>query len=80
MKDMLTIGNIYLENRLFTGTGKFPSKSIIRGVLSPLGKVVVTVALRRVDLDSEEENILLLEQGVWEKKLTQKAATLQRKK
>ncbi len=58
MSDRLIIGNIELENRLFTGTGKFPSKKAVMDVLRPLGRVVVTVALRRVDLDSEDENIL----------------------
>ncbi len=58
MDDCLVIGGISLENRLFTGTGKFSSKEMIGKTLSPLGKVVVTVALRRVDIDCPEDNVL----------------------
>lgn len=56
--DKLVIGGVELKNRLFIGTGKFPSKKIIPQVIKNCGAQVVTMALRRVDLDSKEENIL----------------------
>lgn len=56
--DRLIIGGIELENRLFIGTGKFPNKRIIPEVIENSGSKVVTMALRRVDLNSKTENIL----------------------
>jgi thiazole synthase len=58
MDDFLKIADKVFSNRLFVGTGKFPDKRIVKDVLSISGCQVVTVALRRVDEDSEEENIL----------------------
>ncbi|WIF94030.1 thiazole synthase [Caminicella sporogenes] len=58
MNDKLTIGGIELENRLFIGTGKFPNKKIIPEVVKKSGSKVITMALRRVDLNSKQENIL----------------------
>jgi thiazole synthase len=58
MRDVLTIGGKELTNRLFLGTGKFPAKSIIPEVIKNSETQVVTVAVRRVDLNGEQENIL----------------------
>ena len=58
MEDVLKIGGKEIRNRFFLGTGKFSDKKIIRDVLEKSGAQVVTVALRRVDLDSNDENIL----------------------
>ncbi len=58
MEDILRIGGKSLRSRFFVGTGKFPNKAIIRDVLEASGADVVTVALRRVDTDSVDENIL----------------------
>lgn len=58
MADILKIGGEEINSRLFIGTGKFPSKPIIRDVLTESGAQVVTVALRRVDADSKEDNVL----------------------
>ena len=33
MKDLLNIADTLIENRLFVGTGKFPSKAIVKDVL-----------------------------------------------
>jgi thiazole synthase len=54
----LIIGNREIKNRFFLGTGKFKSKqemkdSIIEGQVD-----LVTVAMRRVDIDRHSENIL----------------------
>ncbi|OWZ82826.1 thiazole synthase [Natranaerobius trueperi] len=56
--DLLRIGGKELENRLIIGTGKFPSKSIIPKVIEKSNTQAVTIALRRIDLHSEQENIL----------------------
>ena len=58
MDDRLIIDNKKIKNRLFVGTGKFPSKAALRKVLETIEADVVTVALRRVDIESKEENIL----------------------
>ncbi|MFC1808339.1 thiazole synthase [Candidatus Omnitrophota bacterium] len=58
MEDILEIGGKKIHNRLFIGTGKFPSKSIVREVLERSEAQVVTVALRRVDIQSKDENII----------------------
>jgi thiazole synthase len=58
MDDILKIGGREIRNRFFVGTGKFARKGIIRDVLEASGAEVVTVALRRVDLDSKDENVL----------------------
>jgi len=57
-EDLLTIGDMTFRNRLFTGTGKFASKSLIPEMLAASGSEMITVALRRVDFGSEAENIL----------------------
>ncbi len=58
MKDLLTIGGKNLENRLFLGTGKFSSHSLMEEAIRTSGVQVVTVALRRIDFASQEEDIL----------------------
>ncbi len=56
--DKLIIGGRELDSRLFIGTGKFPSNKMIPEVIKASKAQVVTVALRRMDFDSEEENML----------------------
>lgn len=58
MKDNLRIGNVELESRLFTGTGKYGSDSLIPEIIKASGSQVITVALRRIDMASAENNIL----------------------
>lgn len=58
MKDIFKIGGVELKNRLFVGTGKYPSNKLIKEVLSESNAEVITLALRRVDLDNKEEDIL----------------------
>ncbi|NPV26543.1 MAG: thiazole synthase [Firmicutes bacterium] len=57
MQDVLTIGGRELTSRLFLGTGKFAANKLIPEVVKAAGVQVVTVALRRVDPEYEEENI-----------------------
>ncbi len=54
----LEIAGRKLRSRFFLGTGKFRSKEIMREAIVRSGTEVVTVALRRIDLDRTEENIL----------------------
>lgn len=56
--DKLIIGGTELNSRLFVGTGKYSSNEMICKVLEGSQSQVITVALRRVDLNSKDENIL----------------------
>lgn len=55
---MLTIADKVFNSRLFTGTGKFSSAEIMEQALLVSGSELVTVALKRVDLKDQEDNIL----------------------
>lgn len=57
MADILKIGGRELASRLFLGTGKFSSNRLIPEVVKASGAQVVTVALRRVDMEYQDENI-----------------------
>jgi thiazole synthase len=55
----LTIGGREFRSRLMVGTGKYASIPLMRDAIAASGAEVVTVAVRRVDLDrSKEESIL----------------------
>lgn len=58
MADRLKIGSDYITNRLITGSGKYSVDSIIPDIIEASGCEVITVAVRRVDFDSKDENIL----------------------
>lgn len=58
MADSLEIAGRKLGNRLFIGTGKFSSYSIMKQALVEAKAEVATVALRRVDAGSKTENIM----------------------
>ncbi|MCK5133498.1 MAG: thiazole synthase [Candidatus Sabulitectum sp.] len=58
MKDIFNAGGKELTSRFFLGTGKFSEKSLVGDVIRASGAEVVTVALRRIDSGSKEENIL----------------------
>ncbi|QNK61878.1 thiazole synthase [Pedobacter sp. PAMC26386] len=55
---MLTIADKVFNSRLFTGTGKFSSAEIMESALLASGSELVTVALKRVDLKDEDDDIL----------------------
>ncbi|WP_425061265.1 Thiazole synthase [Sporomusa carbonis] len=57
-QDLLKIGDKVLTSRLFLGTGKFSNNKLIPEVIKASGSQVVTVALRRVDPEHKEENIV----------------------
>lgn len=56
--DLFEIGGKLLTSRLFTGTGKYGDDSLIPAVCQASGSQVITVALRRVDLDGRADNVL----------------------
>ena len=56
--DALIIGGVELHSRLFIGTGKYGSDSLIPAVAEASGAEVITVALRRVDLGDSQDNVL----------------------
>jgi len=56
--DVLTIADRTFSSRLLLGTGKFASPEIMRDALAASRTEIVTVALRRVDLDAPHEDIL----------------------
>ncbi len=58
MNDIFELGGVEFTSRLFTGTGKFPDKNMIPLVLESSQSQMITVALRRVDIGSKDENIL----------------------
>lgn len=58
LEDVFRIGNKELQSRLFVGTGKFSSHDIVPQVLEASGTQVVTMAVRRVDWKTPQENIL----------------------
>lgn len=54
----MVIGGKEFTSRFFLGTGKFRSKECMREAIERSGVEIVTVALRRIDLDKTEENII----------------------
>lgn len=55
---MLNIGNTTFSSRLFVGTGKFGSSQIMEEAILASGSELVTVALKRVDFETETDAIL----------------------
>ncbi|MCC6142223.1 MAG: thiazole synthase [Candidatus Hydrogenedentes bacterium] len=59
MNDPLIIAGRSFNSRLMIGTGKFPSAQALREAIAASGSEIITVALRRVDLHSPEEEGIL---------------------
>jgi thiazole synthase len=55
---MLKIADKEFRSRLFTGTGKFSSSEMMEESLLASGSELVTVALRRVDMNNTQDDIL----------------------
>jgi thiazole synthase len=53
------IGGVELRSRLFLGTGKYRSDEEMLGALESSGCELVTVALRRLDLDDPDKKTIL---------------------
>lgn len=56
--DKLVLGGHEFDSRLLIGTGKYGSNDILPKVIEESGSEIITMALRRVDFDNKEENIL----------------------
>ncbi len=56
--DSFELGGHRLSSRLFTGTGKYGNDALIPAVCAASGSQVITVALRRVDLDRQADNVM----------------------
>lgn len=62
---MLTIGNIELPSRLFTGTGKFSNAATMLESIKASQASLVTLAMKRIDFRQQSDQILqpLLDAG-----------------
>ena len=58
-KHMLQIADKTFSSRLFTGTGKFSSASVMEEALLTSGSELVTVALKRVDVHNQQDDLLI---------------------
>ena len=58
MQDVLTIAGRDFRSRLITGTGKYDSFETMRRAVLASGCQIVTVAVRRIDLDAAGDDII----------------------
>ena len=58
MNDSFIIGGHTLKSRLFLGSGKYASNQMIPSLVEASCAQVITVALRRIDMQASEENII----------------------
>ena len=58
MSDELVIAGKTFTSRFFLGTGKFKSKTDLAESIAACGSELVTVALRRIDLEHHQDNIV----------------------
>tara|TARA_R110002049_G_scaffold8632_3_gene46469 strand:+ start:1425 stop:2198 length:774 start_codon:yes stop_codon:yes gene_type:complete len=58
MTNSLKIGDKTFTSRLFTGTGKFSSSTVMKDAILASESELVTVALKRVDVANENDDIL----------------------
>src|SRR5438067_8823923 len=58
-QDPLVIAGRAFSSRLLLGTGKFPSSAVMGAAARAAGSEIVTVALRRVDLDAGDGDDIL---------------------
>lgn len=56
--EKLILGKRQFSSRLFTGTGKFESNEVMRQAIIESGSELTTVALKRVDIDDKEDDML----------------------
>lgn len=59
MNDILHIGGRDFTSRLFVGTGKFPSNKLMLEAILASGSEMITVAMKRIDMENEEEDDML---------------------
>lgn len=58
-EDPLVIAGRKFNSRLMIGTGKFPSADALRQAIEASGAEIVTVALRRIDIENPEDRGIL---------------------
>lgn len=58
MNDKLKIADKVFSSRLFTGTGKFSSSALMEAALLASESELITVALKRVDVNNQDDDIL----------------------
>ncbi|MFT6748004.1 MAG: thiazole synthase [Glaciecola sp.] len=56
--DQLIIADKTFNSRLFTGTGKFSDSTLMRDALLASDSELITVALKRVDVHNEQDDLL----------------------
>ena len=56
--DKLIIADKQFDSRLLIGTGKYPSVKAMADAIKSSGTEIVTVPLRRVDIEDENDDIL----------------------
>jgi thiazole synthase len=59
MNDLLKIGKYELTSRLIVGTGKYPTLDVMQAAHTASGSQMVTVAIRRINLDDKAGKTLL---------------------
>ena len=59
MENRLVIGGREFTSRLFLGTGKFSSNQLMRQAIEASHTEMVTMAMKRIDLENEEDDMLL---------------------
>lgn len=59
MNDILNIGGRDFHSRLFVGTGKFSSNKLMLEAVLASGSEMITVAMKRIDMQHEEEDDML---------------------
>lgn len=59
MDDILTLGGRKFRSRLFVGTGKFSSNEMMLQAVKASGSEMVTVAMKRIDMEHEETDDML---------------------
>ena len=58
MDDLLIIAGRTFRSRLMMGTGKFSSPEVMKKAIEASGAEIITVALRRVEIDDPQDSIL----------------------
>jgi len=59
VSDTLVLGSYRLESRLIVGTGKYPSMAVMQAAHEASGAGMVTVAIRRINLDDASGKSML---------------------
>lgn len=62
----LIIGGREFSSRLFVGTGKFRSNDLMEAAIKASGTQMVTVAMKRIDMDNREDDMLrhIMHEGI----------------